>query len=964
MTYEQIIQKTGKEIELSVTYEYNGESITIDHDNIKRAKISFNCGLVGSVMSGIELETYQAIPDVPITLTITARFDEDEATKVYSNYHLKEMPTYNADSKSYTHYLYDEMINLMKEYQPITINYPTTVLQFFQALVQELNLTTNISGLPNGNRVMSGDVYAGINYTYRDVLDDIGQATGTLFKVEDTEIQKCSLGSTTKVIDDDILKNQNISMGQHFGAINVIVLSRAGGSDNIYYPSVLPQNPIEFKISDNILMNDNNRDEYLPDLYSALSGINYDIYDCQLIGYGGFEPLDKIQIQTYEGENLKAYDSYVFNNEIVMNGGGYEESIYTDLPEQTNTEYQYADTTDKRLNETYLIVDKQNQSITAVVRATTDPTNPDSVVNQVSELSLTVEGLKSQISNVTGMTMTKDSQTASVEFTDTTGASNPVSLKVYPIGVSICNLYPNFSLYPTNQSYPGKVGLVPSGSLTPSSSLVPSTGYPAQSIKYPKALKIIFHNITANTDIPYELPEDLLYYDSEHYDEFNMVLKGRVCQVKKRCKFNADGTIGLLSEEETHNHTYELTALTEGKYQVYIQGYTSGYLSVELMAKNIYTDQFYTKVECDTEIEQSAEQVTIAANRRMENIEGDVDNCYSLINANADNIELKVGKNEVVARINATPEQITIDASKINIAGAITAINNNTTTTINGSKITTGSIDADKINISGTITAINNEQSTTINGNKITTGTIDASKINVTNLSSINSNLGNITGGSLDIGQGNFKVTGAGVVTAKSGTIGGWTLGASSLTNSSGTGTTTLSSNGRISFSASSGSYFFGVGNGSNHPVASALSTPSVNFYTGLSVSGGGTWRGSVGLYGDTYVSLLCSSTRQIAIGLANSDGTAINASGSLRYGNGDWTIRTDGYSGNGGGIYLRPAGNYSRDHQKWGLFIYGSYNNNTGYHSGWSGMVPYAINDYATGHLWFVNGIFVGKGS
>ena len=507
------------------------------------------------------MELYTALPDVPITLSVTAKFGEDTATKLYQNYHFKEAPTYNADSKTYTHILYDEMINLMVEYQPITITYPTTLIQFFQRLVTELNLTTDITSLPNGNRTIAQDLYTGINYTYRDVLDDIGQATGTLFKVNNTQISKCNLGTNAKVIDDDILKNQNISMGKHFGPINVIVLSRAGGSDNIYYPETLPENPIEYKISDNILMNDNNRADYLQELYNALYGISYDIYDCQLVGYGGFEPLDKVVIQTYEDATLKTYNSYVFNNEIVMNGGGYEESIYTEMPEETNTEYQYADTTDRRINQTYLIVDKQNQTITSVV------SQVDGQNSKISQITQDVNEIKQEISNISGMTMTQETEsTGRVAFTDVTPESSPALIKIHPTSQNISYMYPRSNLYPSSNLY-----------ATPR--------------------KLIFHNQEENEDIEYELPDDLLYYDSTHYDEFYLDASTETCQVTKRCKYNADGSVGLLSQEQVNTYVYSENEieLTEGTYSsVYLPYYSSGYLYITLMAKNMYTDQFYT----------------------------------------------------------------------------------------------------------------------------------------------------------------------------------------------------------------------------------------------------------------------------------------------------------------------------------------------------------------------------------
>lgn len=890
MTFEQIIQKVGKEIELSVLYEENGVASVIGYDDIKRAKITFNCGLTGSVMNGIELELYTALPDVPITLSVTAKFGEDTATKLYQNYHFKEAPTYNADSKTYTHILYDEMINLMVEYQPITINYPTTLIQFFQRLVTELNLTTDISSLPNGNRTIAQDPYTGINYTYRDALDDIGQATGTLFKVDNMQISKCNLGTTAKVVDDDILKNQNISMGKHFGPINVIVLSRAGGSDNIYYPSTLPENPIEYKISDNILMNDNNRADYLQELYNALYGISYDIYDCQLVGYGGFEPLDKVSIQTYEDATLKTYNSYVFNNEIVMNGGGYEESIYTEMPEETNTEYQYADTTDRRINQTYLIVDKQNQQITSVV------SQVDGQNSKISQITQDVNEIKQEISNISGMTMTQETEsTGRVVFTDVTPISSPALIKIHPTSQNISYMYPRSNLYPSSNLY-----------ATPR--------------------KLIFHNQEENEDIEYELPDDLLYYDSTHYDEFYLDASTETCQVTKRCKYNADGSVGLLSQEQVNSYDYSENEieLTEGTYSsVYLAYYSSGYLYVTLMAKNMYTDQFYTKVETRSVIDNKIGEIDLGVYQEFTDLQGQVTTNSSQITINTNGISQRVEKNKVISEINQTEEQITINANRVNI--------------------------------SGVITAINNDETTTIDGNKITTGTIQADKLNVTNLSSVSSDLGDIRGGSININSGNFIVTSDGVVTAKSGTIGGWTLSASTLKNSSGSGTTTLNSNGRLSFS--NGDYFFGVGSGSAHPVMSALSTRSVNYWTNLSVSGttsSSTWIGATGIFGE-YLSMLCNAGQSIAIGRASGTGSSasINPSGSLRYSSstGDWTMRTDS-----GGIYLRPMQNGE-------LHIWGSYDSSSAsYHSGYSGVRTYLRTTYGTTEkLYFINGICVG---
>lgn len=101
-----------------------------------------------------------------------------------------------------------------------------------------------------------------------------------------------------------------------------------------------------------------------------------------------------------------------------------------------------------------------------------------------------------------------------------------------------------------------------------------------------------------------------------------------------------------------------------------------------------------------------------------------------------------------------------------NISGALQSQNVNT---INGEVLTDRTILADKI-VAGSITA-----------NEIAGNTITADKLKVLTLSAIAADLGNITAGSLNIGNGKFVVTSAGVLSATGATISGTlTAGANS----------------------------------------------------------------------------------------------------------------------------------------------------------------------------------------
>lgn len=357
------MQKAGRRIDPKLYYYDNDNKIEITHDDIDSIKLYFNAVLSGSTMLGLTVTSKVKLPNKAIYFQNTVSFNDTTATNTYGPFYLKEEPELNADSKTYEYIMYDGFLNAMTDYQPIMINYPCTVLEFLKQLCTECGYTTNITSLPNGSRIIKKDIYADINFTYRDVFDDIGQATATLFRCNNNQIEKCSLGTSTITVDDDLLKNQNISLGEHFGPINSVVLSRSSESDNIYKRDETLTSWNEYKIVDNQLMNNNDRSDYLNELYDVLYGIEYDIFDLELVGYGGFNPLDKIEIVT----NNTSYHSYVLNNEIEFSQG-ITECIYTEMPEESTTDYKAASTTDKKINQTWIIANKNTQQIEQVIQ--------------------------------------------------------------------------------------------------------------------------------------------------------------------------------------------------------------------------------------------------------------------------------------------------------------------------------------------------------------------------------------------------------------------------------------------------------------------------------------------------------------------------------------------------------------------------------------------------------------------
>ena len=711
MTYNDIIQKPGRRIKTHVYYEYNSQTQYVSDDNVGRARLFLKSNLIGTAIKGCELKLKEAIQGI-VCIEIEASYEDEEYTKTYGPYIITE-EKFDADTKEYTYTMYDNFVKSMVDYEPVSIPYPNTVYNYFVALANDRGYINNIQSLPNGSRVMINDVYNGIGYTYRDVFEDVAKANGILFYLDNNEIKIAQRGANTVNIDDDILTNKNIAFGEHYGPINAITLSRSADSDIIYIKddeSIAEYGLCEFKIKDNELMNFNDRGDYLQALSEELFGVEYDIYDTELVGYGDVDIADEVVFET----GNKTYTSYIFNDEIVINKG-YKQTIYNQKPEEAQTDFKKSSKTDKTINQAFLLVDKQalridgvvstvNSQETRITQLTQDVGSISTTVSEqigeqnqkISTITQNVNEINQKIQDIADITVSGESGYARVELLNV-NPSEPITVRVKPITTDITCYYPENGLYPSNTLYP-------------------------------KDRILRFTNTTTSETWDYQIPDDLLYYNNDNVDEFELAYgdgTNKSCTITKKVEHTSqNGVNSLKQQSEIIEYPYPSIYLTEGDYTVELLGYTSAYLYVQLMASNIYTTQFATHVELESTISQTKDEINLEVSKKVDN-------------------------DQVIASINLTSEQATINASKINIQGTMQAINNDTTTTINGNKITTGSITADKV--SSDIITTSNLSAQTISADNISGGTISGRSVSITNL-----NASNITSGRLNITSGSY----------------------------------------------------------------------------------------------------------------------------------------------------------------------------------------------------------------
>lgn len=433
------------------------------------------------------------------------------------------------------------------------------------------------------------------------------------------------------------------------------MLARAGESDKIYKKdqnSIDKNGLCELMIKENQFMNFNDRVDYLQELSEKLFGVEYYLNDFVSTGIMYYDLLDMYNIEIYG----KTYNCLMLNDEQDITQG-LEENIHTDRPEKSETDYKKADTTDRKINQTNLIVDKQNQKIEALVTSNTE-------LNQkTAQLRIDVDTIAGEISDIADVTTTAYGN-GTITF-ENVNESEPILIKIHPQTNDLIPLYLDDNIYLSDDLYMHNI-------------------------------ELYFKNTTDDTEIIYNIPNELYYLDGI-YDEFVIDYENQQCYITHRIE-KVNGEKRLKEIETTEELPYPTIRLTEGDYTITIPYNLTTYIYARLMSKNLYTSQFATKVEVNSKITQTAQDITLLTDKKLENystttemnsaitvkaneITSSVSQTYetkesatkqySNIKQTTDNITTEVGKkvgnDEIISKINQSAEAVTILASKLGL---------------------------------------------------------------------------------------------------------------------------------------------------------------------------------------------------------------------------------------------------------------------------------------------------------
>ena len=119
--------------------------------------------------------------------------------------------------------------------------------------------------------------------------------------------------------------------------------------------------------------------------------------------------------------------------------------------------------------------------------------------------------------------------------------------------------------------------------------------------------------------------------------------------------------------------------LFEGDNYIYLVDMVGNKFYAEYLIKNDFNDTYITESEMKSAIELTTQNIILSVNQKLQNY-STTEEMNASINLKANEIDQivskKVGKDEIISKINQTPETITIDANKININGTVSANGN------------------------------------------------------------------------------------------------------------------------------------------------------------------------------------------------------------------------------------------------------------------------------------------------
>lgn len=531
-----------------------------------------------------------------------------------------------------------------QEFDATDLTFPCTALQLAQYCCNKCGVELATTTFTNSTFIVPNNQYE-TGDTYRKVMQDIGKLAYSWIRIGWDN--KCyidfSVPSTT--IDDynEITTHNYYDLtvqNEKFGPVNRVVIGMTDvEGENAYIEdgdSIAANGVCELQIMDcNITYTPELRQQAITGA-SRLFGLTFLPVEINTTGHPWLLGNELIEIEKTDGTKITTIP---FDRTIEY-AGHIKTKLVASADTKTETEYKNPGTLETAVKQTRITVDKQNQTITQVVE------NVGQYDERITQVEQDVDSISQQVSQITDLTR-EVTNIGSISTGEDATTGYPVEFRIYG---DVVPYYPSIDRYPSTDFY-----------------MKPSD--------YKLYIDYTEEDVEKTDIIP--LPFDYLTFLDNTYDEFVIDSDGNASKIK-RIGFSSTGQKYILPEEEVIDYGPLFINLREGVNTLYMNYYTPTiYLKYAIV--NDYTDIFATKVELNSSIEQTSNNIMLAVN-------GSLDTLDEQLSAK---IELKVDTENLISEINAsadiinlTGNRIIIDSENFKVSedGTITATN----ATLNG----------------------------------------------------------------------------------------------------------------------------------------------------------------------------------------------------------------------------------------------------------------------------------------
>lgn len=237
LDFKNAIKEMGRELRGVITY-----GNTTLEEEIMSITPHYEANLLKSVMKQLDLELSVDIPlETVINCQIGILVGNDYEMLNFGNYVVYSSEK-QEDTNTYKIVCYDKILYSMKQNEDLGVTYPISIKNYLTALATKIGLTVASGTFYNQDLQIPSELYVGLEYTYRDILDEIAQATGSIITLnnnDEIEVRYPNdLGSTATV------NGTNLTIAEHTGN-RIINITISGNSIQDGTPT--PTNPVEIE---------------------------------------------------------------------------------------------------------------------------------------------------------------------------------------------------------------------------------------------------------------------------------------------------------------------------------------------------------------------------------------------------------------------------------------------------------------------------------------------------------------------------------------------------------------------------------------------------------------------------------------------------------------------------------------------------------------------------------------------